>query len=117
MNTTLTNETSFTLPNKGVWLIICGHEWISASGNTIENKQLYFSSVAGLSGNTGIGNGLEYFEEMNDNTGGASTRQKLTMSGVVVITSATTVYVNAKANVDTGTNPTCKLEYSYTRLG
>ena len=117
VNTTLTNETSFTLPSKGVWLIICGHEWISASGNTIENKQLYFSAVAGLSGNTGIGNGLEYFEEINDNTGGASTRQKLTMSGVVVITSATTVYVNAKANVDTGTNPTCKLEYSYTRLG
>jgi hypothetical protein len=117
VNTTLTNETSFTLPSKGVWLIICGHEWISASGNTIENKQLYFSATAGLAGNTGIGNGLEYFEEINDNTGGASTRQKLTMSGVVVITSATTVYVNAKANVDTGTNPTCKLEYSYTRLG
>jgi hypothetical protein len=113
----LTNETSFTLPSKGVWLIICGHEWITASGNTVENKQLYFSSVAGLSGNTGIGNGLEYFEEINDNSGGASTRQKLTMSGVVVITSATTVYVNAKADVDTGTRPTCKLEYSYTRLG
>jgi hypothetical protein len=117
VNSTLTNETSFTLPSKGVWLIICGHEWISASSNTIQNKQLYFSSVAGLSGNTGIGNGLEYFEEINDNTGGASTRQKLTMSGVVVITSATTVYVNAKADVDTGTRPTCKLEYSYTRLG
>jgi hypothetical protein len=113
----LTNETSFTLPSKGVWLIICGHEWITASGNTVENKQLYFSAVAGLSGNTGIGNGLEYFEEINDNAGGASTRQKLTMSGVVVITSATTVYVNAKAEVDTGTRPTCKLEYSYTRLG
>jgi len=113
----LTNETSFTLPSKGVWLIICGHEWITASGNTVENKQLYFSSVAGLSGNTGIGNGLEYFEEINDDAGGASTRQKLTMSGVVVITSATTVYVNAKADVDTGTRPTCKLEYSYTRLG
>jgi hypothetical protein len=113
----LTNETSFTLPSKGVWLIICGHEWITATGNTVENKQLYFSSVAGLSGNTGIGNGLEYYEEINDNAGGASTRQKLTMSGVVVITSATTVYVNAKAEVDTGTRPTCKLEYSYTRLG
>jgi hypothetical protein len=113
----LTNETSFTLPSKGVWLIICGHEWITASGNTVENKQLYFSATAGLAGNTGIGNGLEYFEEINDDAGGASTRQKLTMSGVVVITSATTVYVNAKADVDTGTRPTCKLEYSYTRLG
>jgi hypothetical protein len=117
VNSVLTNETSFTLPSKGVWLIICGHEWITASGNTVENKQLYFSAVAGLSGDTGIGNGLEYFEEINDNAGGASTRQKLTMSGVVVITAATTVYVNAKAEVDTGTRPTCKLEYSYTRLG
>jgi hypothetical protein len=114
VSATVAEETNFTLPSKGVWLIIMGFEWVSVS-NTILTKAISISeTTASL---VSLANGLAYFEGIDDVTTVNQTRQKLTMSGVYIATAAQTVYVNAEATVNTGTRPSLKIKYSYTRLG
>ena len=92
-----------------------GFEWISVS-NTILTKEITVSATSAST--TPLANGLEYFENIDDVTTTNATRQKLTMSGVYATSALTTVvYVNASATVNTGTRPTLKINYSYTRLG
>ena len=114
ISNTLTSRSNFSLPNRGVWLIICGYRWTAGASNIIETKELVLSTTSG--GSTPAAYGLEYYEEINDNTGGGL-RQEGTLSGVVVATAATTIHVNARALVDSGTQPTFVSSVSWTRIG
>jgi len=110
----LSEETTFTIPSKGVWLIIMGYEWVSVS-NTIEFKELYVSSITASSSR--LAAGLAYLEGLDDITTTNRTSPKGTICGVYVATGSTTAYVNASALVNIGTRPTLRIQYSYTRLG
>jgi hypothetical protein len=110
----LSQETTFTIPSQGVWLIIMGYEWVSVS-NTIEFKELYVSDTTGSSSR--LAAGLAYLEALDDVTTTNRTSPKGTICGVYVATGSTTAYVNASALVNTGTRPTLRIQYSYTRLG
>jgi hypothetical protein len=115
MGTSLTARSDFSLPSKGVWLIICGYEWKSNTSNTITSKQLVLSTTTGSA--TPAANGLEYYEEINDAAGAAEVRQRGTISGVLGVTAATTIYVNALSTVNSGTNTQLVTKVSWTRIG
>jgi uncharacterized protein (DUF2345 family) len=114
ISNTLTSRSNFDLPNRGVWLIICGYRWTAGASNTIEAKEIVLSTTSG--GSTAAAYGLEYYEEINDATGGGL-RQEGTLSGVVVATALTTIHVNARAQVNSGTQPTFVSSVSWTRIG
>jgi hypothetical protein len=115
MNNTLTARSDFSLPNRGVWLIICGYEWYTNTSNTVRAKMLVLSTTSG--GSTAAAYGLQYFEEINDAAGAAEIRQRGTLSGVYTATAATTIYVNARSEVDSGTNTKLITNVSWTRIG
>jgi len=115
MNNTLTARSNFSLPSKGVWLIICGYEWGTNSGNTVEAKELILSTTSG--GATPAAYGLSYYEEINDGAGAAGIRQIGTITGVVSVTAATTIYVNARSQISSGTNTELRTNVSWTRIG
>lgn len=117
MSNTLTARSDFLLPSKGVWLIICGYEWGANAANTIETKELILSTTSGALGTTPAAYGLEYFEEINDAAGGAIPRQIGTITGVVTVTTATTIYVNARSQISSGTNAELRTNVSWTRIG
>ena len=102
MSNTITARSNFTLPAKGVWLVICGYEWNTNTSNTVESKHLILSTTSG--GTTPSGYGLEYFEEINDASGAGSPRQIGCLSGVITATASLIVYVNARSQVNSGTN-------------
>ena len=114
MNNTLTARSNFSLPSKGVWLIICGYEWGTNAANTVEAKELILSTTSG--GSTPAAFGLEYYEEINDGAGAAGLRQVGTITGVVSITAATTIYVNARSQISSGTNTELRTNVSWTRI-
>lgn len=115
MSNTLTARSNFTLPSKGVWLIICGYEWGTNSANTVEAKELILSTTSG--GSTPVAYGLEYYEEINDGAGAAGLRQVGTISGVVTVTASTVIYVNARSQISSGTNTEFTSNVSWTRIG
>ena len=115
ISNTLTSRSSFSLPNRGVWLIICGYSWASGASNTIEAKELVLSTTSG--GTTPAAYGLQYYEEINDGAGAAEVRQRGTLTGVYTATAATTIHVNARAQVNSGTQPTFISSVSWTRIG
>jgi hypothetical protein len=114
ISNTLTSRSNFSLPSKGVWLIICGYQWNSGTSNTIETKEFVLSTTSG--GSTAVAYGLYYFEEINDAAGAAIPRQQGTVSGVVSVATATTIHVNARAQVNSGTQPTFISSVSWTRI-
>jgi len=115
MGTSLIARSDFSLPSKGVWLIICGYEWKTNTSNTVTSKQLVLSTTTGSA--TPAANGLEYYEEINDAAGAAEVRQRGTLSGVLSVTAATTIYVNALSTVSSGTNTQLVTKVSWTRIG
>jgi hypothetical protein len=115
MSNTLTARSDFSLPSKGVWLIICGYEWGTNSNNIVEAKELILSTTTG--GSTPAAYGLEYYEEINDSAGAAGLRQVGTIMGVVSVTAATTIYVNARSQISSGTNTELTTNVSWTRIG
>jgi hypothetical protein len=115
MGTSLIARSDFSLPSKGVWLIICGYEWKTNTSNTVTSKQLVLSTTTGSA--TPAANGLEYYEEINDAAGAAEVRQRGTLSGVLSVTAATTIYVNALSTVNSGTNTQLVTKVSWTRIG
>jgi hypothetical protein len=117
MNNTLTARSDFTLPSKGVWLIICGYEWGTNAANVVEAKEIILSTTSGTGGTTPVAYGLEYYEEINDSAGASGLRQVGTMSGVVSVTTATTIYVNARSQISSGTNTELRTNVSWTRIG
>jgi hypothetical protein len=117
MSNTLTARSNFTLPSKGVWLIICGYEWGTNAANVVEAKEIILSTTSGTGGTTPVAYGLEYYEEINDSAGAAGLRQVGTISGVVSVTAATTIYVNARSQISSGTNAELRTNVSWTRIG
>jgi len=115
MNNTLTSRMTIDIPSKGVWLIICQLYFATNTGNTVEQKEVVVSETTGSSAIAAYG--LIYYEEMNDNAGGASKRQYQNINGVYTSTGAKTLYVNARTQVDTGTNTEFNVAASWTRIG
>jgi hypothetical protein len=115
MTNTVIARSNFTLPSKGVWLVICGYEWSTNTSNTVESKHLILSTTSG--GTTPSGYGLEYYEEINDAAGAGSARQIGCLSGVITATASLIVYVNARSQVNSGTNTILITNVSWSRLG
>jgi uncharacterized protein (DUF2345 family) len=115
MSTTLTSRMTIDIPSKGVWLIVCQLYFATNSGNTVEQKEVIVSETSGSSAIAAYG--LIYYEEMNDNAGGASKRQYQNINGVYTSTGAKTLYVNARTQVDAGTNMEFNVAASWTRIG
>ena len=115
MSNTLTARSNFTLPAKGVWLVICGYEWNTNTSNTVESKLLVLSTTS--AGTTPAAYGLDYYEEINDAAGAAGDRQKGCLSGVINATASLIIYVNARSSVSSGTNTELRTNVSWTRLG
>ena len=115
MSNTLTARSNFTLPSKGVWLVICGYEWNTNTSNTVEQKLLLLSTTS--AGTTPAAYGLSYYEEQNDAAGAAGNRQKGCLSGVINATASLIIYVNARSSVSAGTNTELQTNISWTRLG
>jgi hypothetical protein len=115
MSNTLAERSNFSLPSKGMWLVICGYEWYTNTSNIVRAKLLVLSKTTAST--IPAANGLQYYEEINDNTGAAELRQQGTITGVVTATAATTIYVNARSEVDSGTNTKLITNVSWTRIG
>jgi hypothetical protein len=117
MSTSFISRSNFLLPTPGVWLIVCGYEWGTNAGNTVEQKRITLSETSG--GFTPAGYGLQYYEEINETAGGASLRQYGTIMGVFTAgsVSGTTIYVNASSIVNSGTNTELRTNVSWTRIG
>jgi uncharacterized protein (DUF2345 family) len=115
MNNTLTARSNFSLPSKGVWLIVCGYEWGTNTTNTVEKKEIILSTTSG--GSTPAAYGLSYYEEIDDAAGITGARQIGTIMGVFTATAATTIYVNARSQVNSGTNTELRTNVSWTRIG
>jgi hypothetical protein len=115
MNNTLTARSNFSLPSKGVWLIVCGYEWGTNTTNTVEKKEIILSTTSG--GSTPAAYGLSYYEEIDDAAGITGSRQIGTIMGVFTATAATTIYVNARSQVNSGTNTELRTNVSWTRIG
>lgn len=116
MSSTLTARSNFLLPSKGVWLIVCGYEWGANATNTIQNKEIVLSTTSG-SGATQVAYGLQYYEEIDDSVGAINIRQQGTLTGVVTVTTSTTIYVNARSAVGSGANTELRTNVSWTRIG
>ena len=114
MSNSLIARSNFSLPSKGVWLVICGYEWGTNTGNTVETKELILSTTSG--GATPAAYGLEYYEEINDPAGAAGLRQVGTITGVVSVTAATTIYVNARSQMSSATQAELRTNVSWTRI-
>ena len=115
MSNTLTSRMTIDIPSKGVWLIICQLYFATNQGNIVEAKEVIVSETSGSA--TIASYGLIYYEEINDNAGGASKRQYQNINGVYTSTGAKTLYVNARTQVDTGTNTNFNVSASWTRIG
>jgi hypothetical protein len=116
MSNTLTARSNFSLPSAGVWLIVCGYEWRTNTANTVEAKQIILSETSG--GSTPAAYGLQYYEEINDAAGAAGGRQTGTIMGVFTAgATTTTIYVNARSQVSSGTNTEFETNISWTRIG
>jgi hypothetical protein len=115
MSTSFISRSNFSLPSAGVWLVVCGYEWGTNAGNTVEQKRIVLSTTSG--GSTPAAYGLEYFEEINETAGGASLRQVGTIMGVYTAGATTTIHVNASSQVASGTNTELRTNVSWTRIG
>jgi hypothetical protein len=115
MSNTLAERSNFDLPSKGMWLVICGFEFSSGTTNIIQFKQVVLSKTTASA--TPAANGLQYQEQLNDDAGAAEIRQQYTITGVVTATAATTIYVNARSTVNSGTQTKLVTNVSWTRIG
>lgn len=114
MTATLAQRATFTLPQKGVWLIVFGYQWTGGGANTIVSKQALISTTSG--GTAQAAPGLRYFEQI-DTAVTASLQQQGTLTGVYTATASTVLYVNATASVSSGTFPNLAWSISWTRIG
>jgi hypothetical protein len=116
MSNTLAERMNFTLPSKGVWLIIGQLYWETNTSNTVEVKEAVISTISGTGGSAAAATGLIYYEEINDAAGAAGKRQHLNINGVYTATAATTLYCNARSQVNSGTNTIFNIQVSWTRI-
>jgi hypothetical protein len=117
MSNTLAERMNFSIPSKGVWLIIGQLYWETNASNTVEVKEAVISTVSGALGSSPAAYGLVYYDQINDSAGAAEKRQHLNINGVYTATAATTLYCNARSQVSSGTNTIFNISASWTRIG
>ena len=111
---TLGNIQSFTLPSKGVWLVISNISSRTTGGTgTVNSRRLLIADSS--TSNTPIGTAL-YFEENDDAVGSNAIRMVQTIQTVISVSSATTYYVNGIFLI-TGVTVYATGTTSYTRIG
>jgi hypothetical protein len=112
--TSITQEGTWNLPSKGVWLVCSTVTFSTNSGANTE----YFHAVISTTTNsaTEASAGLSYFEEDDQGVAGSGTRDKVCLSGVVRVNAATALFFNASGKT-TGTAPSVAAAITYTRLG
>ena len=114
MSNTLTSRMTIDIPSKGVWLIVCQLYFATNAANVVEVKEVVVSETTGSSAIAAYG--LIYYEEINDSAGAAGTRQYQNINGVYTSTGATTLYVNARTQISSGTNTEFNVAASWTRI-
>jgi len=112
--TSISQEGTWNLPSKGVWLVC---STVTFSTNSAANTE-YFHAVISLTtaSATEASAGLSYFEEDDQGVAGSGTRDKVCLSGVVRVNAATALFFNASGKT-TGTAPSVAAAITYTRLG
>jgi hypothetical protein len=112
---TMAQEKNWSLPQKGVWLIHATITLAAVSGATIN----YFEAVISLTSAsaTEASAGLSYLQEQDEMSGVTGKRLTISLSGVVSVTAATTLYLNARGQAASGGAPTIAAAISWTRLG
>jgi hypothetical protein len=114
MTATLAQRATFTISQKGVWLIVLGYQWTGGASNTITLKQAVISTTSG--GATPAAPGLRYYEAI-DAPVTAVLQQQGTIMGVFTATASTALFLNALATVNTLALPTLAWSISWTRIG
>ena len=114
MTGTLAQRATFTIPEKGVWLIVLGYQWTGGATNTITLKQAVISETTASA--TPAAPGLRYYEAI-DTAVTAVLQLQGTIMGVYTATASTTLYLNALATVSASTFPTLAWSISWTRIG
>jgi hypothetical protein len=108
------NVQTLSLPSKGVWLVISNISSRTTGGaGTVQNRLLCVSLAN--NNTTSIGT-LRYFEEADDTVGSNAIRFVETITGIVTVTAATSIYVNGLFNV-TGLVAYATATSSFTRIG
>jgi len=111
---TLGNIQSFTLPSKGVWLVISNVSSRTTGGTgTVNSRRLLIADSS--TSNTQIGTAL-YYEENDDAVGANGVRMVQTVQTVISVSASTTYYVNGLFTV-TGVTVYATGTTSYTRIG
>ena len=114
MTATLAQRTTFSIPQKGVWLIVLGYTWKGGATNTVTLRQALISETSASA--IPASAGLHYYEEL-DISVTAATQQQGALMGVYTATASTTLYLNANATVSASTLPTLSWGISWTRIG
>lgn len=111
---TLGNVQSFTLPSKGVYLVITNLSQRTTGGAGSVNNRRFLIATTNTS-NTAVGTAL-YFEEGDDSVGANTIRMVETIQTVISVTASTTYYVNGTFGI-TGVTVLATATTSYTRIG
>lgn len=113
--TTMAQELTWNLPSKGVWLV---HATITLAGVSAANIN-YFEAVISLTtaSATEASAGLSYRQEQDETSAVTGIRLKISLSGVVVATALTALFLNARAQPASGSAPTIAAAISWTRIG
>ena len=113
--TTMAQELTWDLPSKGVWLV---HATITLAGVSAANIN-YFEAVISLTtaSATEASAGLAYQREQDETSAVTGIRLKISLSGVVVATALTALFLNARAQPASGSAPTIAAAISWTRIG
>jgi hypothetical protein len=112
--TSPSQEGTWNLPSKGVWLICAT---VTFSTNSAADT-LYFGAAISLTtaSFTEASAGLSYYQENDQIVGSANVRDKICLSGVVRVNALTAVFFNA-SGATTGTAPSVAAAITYTRIG
>jgi hypothetical protein len=113
--TTMTQEKTWNLPSKGVWLV---HATITLAGVSAANIN-YFEAVISLTtaSATEASAGLSYLQEQDETSAVTGNRLKISLSGVVTVSALTALFLNARAQPASGSAPTIAAAISWTRIG
>jgi hypothetical protein len=113
--TTMTQELTWNLPSKGVWLV---HATITLAGVSAANIN-YFEAVISLTtaSATEASAGLSYLQEQDETSAVTGNRLKISLSGVVTVSALTALFLNARAQPASGSAPTIAAAISWTRIG
>ena len=111
---TLGNIQSFTLPSKGVWLVITNlSNRTSGGAGTVTSRRFLISDTA--ISNIPIGTAL-YYEESDDAVGSNTIRMVETIQTVISVSASTTYYVNGLFTIN-GVTCYATATTSFTKIG